>query len=107
MFASYVLWRLLCDPTRMRVMFEYRKLGAAYLFERDTTSGRWSVVEVAFDKIKVNLNNETVYVADGREPTYSKDVPTLSITSPRYSVYKEFVKTDHVRCTTLMTLFRL
>jgi hypothetical protein len=90
----------------MRVMFEYLRLGAAYLFVRDLTSGRWSVVEVAFDKIKVSLNAETVYVVHGREPTHYHGVPTLLIASC-YSVYKDFVKTDRVRCTTFAVAFAM
>jgi hypothetical protein len=79
-------------------MFQYRKLGVAYLFERTDSVELWTVAEILFDNVAKNLSEDTVYIVDGCEPASYNRCPTVLITSPRWSIYKEYCKTDRVRC---------
>ncbi len=92
-----MLYRLLSAPRIQRIMFEYRKLGAAFVFERHATSQKWGVQQVSFDNVSKNLNAHTVYIVDGKAPSVPSGQPILAITSPRYSVYSEFTKSPGVK----------
>lgn len=107
-FASYLLQYLMTKPEACpkssvharpnRIMFQYRKLGIAYLFERADDTALWSASEILFANVSKNLSAKTVYIVDGDQPASCGQCPTVLITSPRWSIYKDFCKSDLVRC---------
>jgi hypothetical protein len=99
-FGCYALFRVLRGHTATRVLYHYHKSGSAQLYTRESTSSKaWQVVKVDPLKINRNLTDGTVYIVDGDRPAVDVaiKIPILLITSPRYSVYKEFAKSPGVR----------
>lgn len=99
-FGSYAVYRVLRGSTTTRLLYHYEKIGAAYLYTRESTADKaWSVVKVDSARVNSNLTDGTVYIVDGARPAtdVSKHIPILLITSPRYHVYREFAKSPGVR----------
>jgi hypothetical protein len=95
-FLSFALYKLLTRPDVCRIVLHCLKTGA-FLFQRNSLDAVWSVVEVDATKVKLNLSANTIYLVDGVTPVVMEGVPILLVTSPRYSVYREFIKSDSSR----------
>ena len=99
-FGCFAVFHVLRGSTATRLVYHYDKSGSAYLYTRKSTADKsWTVVQVDQSRVRRNLTEETVYIVDGAKPEVdvSKKIPILLITSPRYSVYREFAKSPGVR----------
>jgi hypothetical protein len=116
-FSVYCLARRLQMKSGAgRILYQYGKLSTAFMFvpprlfsgveDPLASADSWRVYSVEKEKIARQLLSGfgVVYICDGAKPEEAKDVPTLLVTSPRYSTYKEFVKSPGVECVSVVSV---